>query len=173
MIALTLLLELTSACGVQLPTRLATLPRQRTYNITVDTLGVAASITVPLDTAWARLPAVYQSLGLPVQERDEPLRRMGTCSYRLHGRLKGVPLSRYLDCGELRNVPNADRLEVDLLVLTAVRNDPNLGPSVATFVLASAGESVASRQRHWCLSSGLLETKIRDLVEAGPSSNDD
>ena len=153
-----------AGCSTPLPTRLPTQPRGRRYNITVDTLGVEASVAGPADSVWARLPAVYATLGLEIQERDERMRRLGVCSMRFRGRLSGTPLSRYLDCGELRGVSNADRLEVDLVVLTTVRDDPASGVSISTFVIGNAAESSGSSNRLWCTSNGGLEARIRDAV---------
>ena len=163
------LLTLTLAgCATPLPTRLPTQPRGRRYNISIDTLGVEASIAGPADSVWSRLPEVYASLGLQIQERDDRMRRLGVCAMRVRGRLSGTPLSRYLDCGDLRGVSNADRLEVELVVLTTVKDNPPSGVSVFTFVIGNAAESAGSSNRLWCTSNGGLEARIRDaLTQAG------
>lgn len=164
MIAFALVLEL-AACSTQLPTRLPSQARQRSYTIAIDTLGIEAPLTGTADSAWRVLPAVYASLDLPVHERDEAGRRLGACWIRVRLRLSGVPLSRYLDCGELRNVPNADRMEIELLVLSRVKQDAQGGTTLSTFVLATAGESAGSSNRIWCLSTGALESRIREAVQ--------
>ncbi|HET9515367.1 MAG TPA: hypothetical protein VFO95_15655 [Gemmatimonadales bacterium] len=165
MYALAVALELMTACGTQLPTQLPPLAGRRSIAMSVDTTGVASAIGMPADSAWALLPAIYQELGLPVHERDEKSRRQAACWIRVRGRLGKTPLSRLIDCGELRSVPNADRLQVELLVLTSVRQESHGGTTVSTFVLGTAGESAGSANRVWCLSTGGLETRIREALE--------
>jgi hypothetical protein len=165
MIAFALALEL-AACGTQLPTRLPSQTRQRRYTIAVDTLGVESALSGSADSAWKVLPAVYERLELPIHERDEASRRLGACWIRVRQRLSGAPLSRYLQCGELRAVPNADRMEIELLILSRVSRDAFGGAILSTFVLATAGESAGSSNRIWCLSTGALESRIRDAVQA-------
>jgi hypothetical protein len=163
-IVLALALEL-AACGAPLPTRLPGPARQRTRTVAIDTLGVEAALTGAADSAWKVLPAVYASLDLPIHERDESSRRLGACWIRIRMRLAGVPLSRYIECGELRNVPNADRMEIELLVLSRVGSDTHGATTLFTFVLASAGESAGGGNRTWCLSTGALESRIREAVQ--------
>jgi len=50
---------------------------------------------------WAELPAVYAELGLPVNDSDPALRRLGTCFFKVRVRLGAEPRSSYLDCGEI------------------------------------------------------------------------
>lgn len=98
-------------------------------------------------------------MGLPLDENDPVTRRLGSCWRRVRGRLAGASLSRYLDCGELRQVPNADRSDVDLLALTSVREEHGV-TGVATVVLGWANVEGGGRQ--WCQSRGALEKKIQD-----------
>lgn len=153
------------ACGTQLPTRVTATARTRAYTITVDTLGTDLTVPGAADSVWRVLPAVYESLGLPVHENDARLQRLGTCWARVRRRAANLPLSRLLDCGEVRSVPNADRLEVELLALTTVKAGAQ-GTSISVFVLGSAAESAGSANRMWCVSTGVLEGRIRDGVAA-------
>lgn len=171
MIAFALVLEL-AACGTPLPTRLPSQTRQRRSTIAVDTLGVESALSGSADSAWKVLPAVYERLELPIHERDEAARRLGACWIRVRQRLLGGPLSRYLQCGELRAIPNADRMEIELLILSRVSRDASGGAILSTFVLATAGESAGSSNRIWCLSTGVLESRIRDAVQAALSAPD-
>lgn len=165
MYVLAVVLDLMAACGTQLPTQLPPLAGRRSIAMSVDTTGVTSAIGMPADSVWALLPAIYQELGLPVHERDEKSRRQAACWIRVQGRLGKTPLSRLIDCGELRSVPNADRMQVELLVLTSVRRESHGGTTISTFVLATAGESAGSANRVWCLSTGGLETRIREALE--------
>jgi len=164
MFALALALEL-AACGTQLPTQLPSQTRQRRYTIAVDTLGVESALSGSADSVWKVLPAVYARLELPIHERDEATRRLGACWIRVRQRLSGAPLSRYLQCGELRAVSNADRMEIELLVLSRVSRDAFGGAILSTFVLATAGESAGASNRMWCSSTGALESRIQEAVQ--------
>ena len=156
-----LLAALLLACPGQLPTEVTTFAGSRKYTIDVDTVGVTTPVSVSADSAWSLLPAVYASLGLPLDEHDAKAKRLGTCWKRVRGRLGGSQVSRYLDCGELRQMPNADAHDVDILVLTAVRQDGG-SAGIATIVLGWA--NVPGGGRQWCQSRGALEKRIHDAV---------
>jgi hypothetical protein len=149
-------------CPAQLPAEVTAFAGSRRYTIDVDTLGVTTPVSVSADSVWNLLPPVYASLGLPLDEHDAKAKRMGTCWKRVRGRLGGSQVSRYLDCGELRQVPNADAYDVDILVLTAVRLESG-SPGIATIVLGWANAPGGGRQ--WCQSRGALEKRIRDAIE--------
>jgi hypothetical protein len=154
---------LTAACPSPLPAEVSAFAGTRKYTIDVDTLGVTLPVPISADSAWKLLPGVYASLGLPLDENDAKARRLGTCWKRVRGRLGGSQLSRYLDCGELRQVANADRSDVDILVLTAVREESG-AVGVATVVLGWANSPEISGGRQWCQSRGALEKRIQDAV---------
>ena len=152
---------LLAGCPAQLPVEVTAFAGSRKYTIDVDTVGVTTPVSVSADSAWSRLPEVYASLGLPLDERDAKAKRMGTCWKRVRGRLGGSQVSRYLDCGELRQMPNADAYDVDILVLTAVRQEGG-SAGIATIVLGWANAPGGGRQ--WCQSRGALEKRIQDAV---------
>ena len=156
-----LLPALLASCPAQLPAEVTAFAGSRKYTIDVDTLGVTTPVGVTGDSAWALLPGIYASLGLPLDEKDAQAKRLGTCWKRARGRLGGSQLSRYLDCGELRQMPNADAYDVDILVLTAVREEGG-SPAIATIVLGWA--NVPGGGRQWCQSRGALEKRIHDAV---------
>ena len=57
--------------------------------------------TVPFapDKVWLVLPAVFDSLGVSVATLEPTKRLIGNQSFKVRSRLKSVPLSRYIDCG--------------------------------------------------------------------------
>lgn len=59
-------------------------------------------------------------------------------------------------------MPNADRFEVDIVVLTAVRAEDGV-TGLATVVLGWAIEG--GTPKHWCQSRGALEKKVKDGIE--------
>ena len=153
---------LLAACPAQLPVEVTAFAGSRKYTIDVDTVGVTTPVSLSADSAWSLLPAVYASLGLPLDEHDAKAKRLGTCWKRVRGRLGGSQVSRYLDCGELRQMPNADAHDVDILVLTAVRQEDGSAAGIATIVLGWA--NVPGGGRQWCQSRGALEKRIHDAV---------
>ncbi len=157
---------LSISCPAALPTQVSAFAGTRKYSIPVDTLAVLIPVSLPADTIWKRLPGVYRTLGLPVHENNPFTRRLGSCWYRIRGRLAGSSLSRYLDCGELRQMPNADRNDVDIVVLSAVREEDGV-TGVAVLVLGWANDSGGS-SRQWCQSRGVLEQKIKEGIEKAP-----
>lgn len=160
-----LLAALLISCPAQLPAEVTAFAGSRKYTIDVDTLGVTMPVSVSGDSAWSLLPAVYASMGLQLDENDAKAKRLGTCWKRLRGRLGGSQVSRYLDCGELRQMPNADAYDVDVLVLSAVRQDDG-SAGIATIVLGWA--NVPGGGRQWCQSRGALEKRIHDAVGKSP-----
>ena len=160
-----LIAVLVLSCPGQLPAQVTAFAGTRKYTVEVDTLGITTPVPVGGDSAWALLPGIYESLGLPLDEHDARVKRLGTCWKRVRSRLGGSQLSRYLDCGELRQMPNADAYDVDVLVLTAVRQE-NGSPVIATIVLGWANAPGGGRQ--WCQSRGALEKRILDAVGKSP-----
>jgi hypothetical protein len=152
---------LLGGCPAQLPVEVTAFAGSRKYTIDVDTVGVTTPVSVSADSAWNLLPPVYAALGLPLDEHDAKARRLGTCWKRVRGRLGGSQVSRYLDCGELRQMPNADAYDVDVLVLTAIRQEGG-SAGIATIVLGWANAPGGGRQ--WCQSRGALEKRIHDAV---------
>jgi hypothetical protein len=150
------------SCPGQLPAEVTAFAGSRKYTIDVDTIGVTTPVPLTGDSVWTLLPGIYASLGLPLDENDAKAKRLGTCWKRARGRLGGSQLSRYLDCGELRQMPNADAYDVDILVLTAVRQEGG-SAGIATIVLGWA--NVPGGGRQWCQSRGALEKRIHDAVE--------
>lgn len=139
--------------------------RSRRYAQNLDTLGVESSLSAPVARIWAALPAVYADLGLEVNFREPSPKRTGTCYQQVHGRLGREALSTYLDCGDSRSVPNADRFDVALTVLTTVVAVSDQTAKVYTFVLGAGNDGASSTGRVWCYSKGALEDLIRKRLE--------
>jgi hypothetical protein len=155
-------LLLAIVCPLSLPVEVSAFAGTRQYTIPVDTLGMVLPVVLPADSIWKLLPGIYASLGLPLDENSPAVKRLGTCWKRVRGRLAGSSVSRYLDCGELRQMPNADRNDVDLLVLTSVRAESGV-TGVATVVLGWANDN-GGGGRQWCRSTGALEKRIQDSI---------
>ncbi len=139
--------------------------RNRRLSQNLDTLGVEGSLSAPVARVWAALPAVFAELGLEINFRDLSPKRTGTCYQQVHGRLGREMLSTYVDCGDSRSVPNADRFEIALTVLTTVVPASDQTTRIYTFVLGAGNDGTSSTGRVWCYSRGAIETRIRKLLE--------
>lgn len=141
--------------------------RSRMYTRVIDTLGVGSAVRAPTDLVWSVLADAYADLGMHVNFREPAGRRLGVCYQQLRTRLGIHPLSSLVDCGETRSIPNADRYEVALTVLTTVQPEGNDASKVYTFVLGVALDaSGASSNRVWCYSKAALEARLRERIEA-------
>jgi hypothetical protein len=125
--------------------------------------------TIPfaVDRVWRALPAVYDSLGIPVASLDPVKRTMGNEGFKLRGRLKSVPLSRYVDCGNSTQIgPNADSYEVVLTMLAEVRPAESGAATVTVTFQALARPANFAQEYSQCSSKGVLETRLIDLLKA-------
>lgn len=131
--------------------------------ITIRTSGrsVAAEVPLPLEQAWAALPAAYEALGLrgggPAGERLFGVQRMDVSRA-----LNGVRLSRYLDCGATVSVPNADSYAVTLQVSTLLTPSTAASTRAETLVQATARPRDTSGNPVACTSTGALERQIAE-----------
>lgn len=135
----------------------------------ISTPGEIASNvqTLPfsVDQIWRVLPAVFDSLGIPVQTLDAVKHTIGNAGFAIRHRLKNVPLSRYIDCGTSQLGPSADDYDVRLTLLTDVRRDDG-GATLTTSVQAVARPMNYAQEYSSCNSRGLLEQRIIDLLRA-------
>ena len=116
---------------------------------------------------WRSLPAVFDSLGIPVANLDAPKRTMGNSSFKIRGRLKNVPLSRYIDCGTSTQIgPNADSYDVNLSLLAEVRPADGGASSLVTIFEAVAKPANFAQGYSQCATKGTLESRFVDLVNA-------
>ncbi len=122
-------------------------------------------MAVPSARIWDALPAVYDSLGLPITDRNVQARTIGTSSLKLRRRLGNVPLSRYLDCGNTQGSPSADSYDVLLTVTTRLAPSAD-STAVITRVEALARPTFVSGEYVNCGSTRALEKRFFDLLSA-------
>ncbi len=157
-------------CGGTPMERQLPINRGRGYTTPLDTLGLESSIRVGAARAWEVLPAVYTDFGLTINFREPDTKRLGTCYQTMGKRLGKEPLSTFVDCGETRGDSNADRYDVQLIVLTTVRAGSTGEAILSTFVLGVGRDPSSSTNRRWCYSRGALEERIRAGVETKAQS---
>jgi hypothetical protein len=131
-----------------------------------DDAASTRKVTMAADQVWRLLPSVFDSLGIPVTSADPAKRTIGNDGFNVRGRLKGVPLSRYIDCGGSTGIgPNADSYQVNLLFLVGVRPADG-GSSVSTTLQAMAKPVNFAQDYSACSSKGTLETRLVELLSA-------
>lgn len=114
---------------------------------------------------WNALPAVYDSLGLPITDRNVESRSIGTTSFKLRRRLGNVPLSRYFDCGDTQGSPSANSYDLVLTVATTLAPAGD-STTVSTNVNALARPVFVSGEYVNCGSTRALEKRFFDILTA-------
>lgn len=120
-------------------------------------------IAAPAARIWDALPAVYQTLGLPITDRNAENHTIGTTSYKVRRRLGNVPLSRYIDCGSTQGSPSADSYEVLLTVATQLTPAGDT-TAVSTTVDALARPVFVSGEYINCGTTRALEKRFFDAL---------
>lgn len=118
-----------------------------------------------VDQVWRVLPAVFDSLGIPVGTLDGVKHIIGNPGFAVRRRLKNVQLSRYIDCGSSQLGPSADDYEVRLTLITELRSVEG-GATVSTSLEAVARPVNYAQDYSRCTSRGTLEQRIVDVVQA-------
>ncbi|KPJ95963.1 MAG: hypothetical protein AMS18_01910 [Gemmatimonas sp. SG8_17] len=113
--------------------------------------------------AWGALPAVYDSLRVPIAVVDTVNMRLGTGAFQ-PSRIGGKRLSRYLDCGRGMTGANADTYGVTISLVTWVSEQSGGGTQVHTAIQASAKARDVNSYPVNCSSKGVLEMEIAELV---------
>ncbi len=138
--------------------------QQGTTMTTVSSVSPGvATVFSPIDEVWRVLPAIYDSLGIPVDRLDHAKHVIGNTGFRLRRRLGGVSLTRYLDCGHAQGGPSAETYEVNLSVLTELQ-PAQRGTTAATVVQATARPVTFVGEHTPCKSTGGLEKSIARLL---------
>jgi hypothetical protein len=128
--------------------------------------GTEARINAPPSSVMAVLSQVYPDLGIPIATMVTTTGQVGNTNYRVPGhRLKTMPLSRILDCGqESVSGTRADVDEITLNVMSTIKPVGDSGSVVSTYVSALARPFGTSSDPVTCASSGALENIINDRV---------
>lgn len=126
--------------------------------------GYLFELAAPAEEAWAELPAVYESLGLPLAFVDAERWELGNGGWSLPERLDGERPSHWLDCGRgIAATPNADAYDVVMSIRSGITATAS-GSAVETALTGSAGPRDASGGVVACSSRGTLEERIGELL---------
>lgn len=159
-------------CAVAVPA--AAVAQERTvivapgysYYVLLDTLGVPSAVSAPREEVFRALLSVYEALKVPLSLEDPVGFRVGNAGFRRTRSFAGRRISAWLFCGEGLTGPFADYYRVTMSLHTLVQPGPDGGSRLRTALLAAAENlSEGSRQPVACTSQGLLEDRIRAMVE--------
>jgi hypothetical protein len=128
--------------------------------------AATATIAAPLDAVWKSLPAVFDSLGIPVNSLDQSTRSFGNAGFKLTKRLGKTALSEYIDCGKTQAFQSADTYEIYLVVMLQLHSPDPAKTMIATSVQASGKPLTVRGDYTRCSSKAELENRIVDRIRA-------
>jgi hypothetical protein len=128
-------------------------------------------VSAHVDAVWRALPAVYDSLAVPVTTLISQSRTIGNEGFKIRRRLGKTPLSTYLECGRSQVEPNANEYEISMSVVTSAHASDSTLTTVTTTVQASARGLQFAGQFSQCTSKGALETKLQALLKQALEAN--
>jgi hypothetical protein len=136
------------------------------FNMTASNAASVSKVSFPIDRVWRLMPAVYDSLKIPLTTLDGAKHLVGNEGMKIRQRLGGVPLSRYIDCGQAQIGPSADSYDVFLAVTTTVRSVSATETEVATIVESQAKPITYAQEYSRCSTKGTIETTIASILAA-------
>lgn len=145
-----------------------TVGRSDIGTLVMSTTGSAEVTALPYsaDAVFRILPAVFDSLGVPVASLEPSKKEIGNPGYRIRSRLGKTSLSRYLDCGSTQIGANADNYDVVLTVMATVVADGASMSKLTTVVEAQARPATYNQAYSRCSSKGGIETRLAELAKA-------
>ena len=132
---------------------------------TAEDRAAAVTIAVKPEVAWAKLPAVYEELALPVNLYVDQTKQIAAKSAHVRGRLGKTRLGQLITCGtDITGEEKANIYEVTLDVGTAVSAAPDGKTHVLTMVTANARPMATSGDPVRCVTTGQLEKRIANAI---------
>lgn len=129
--------------------------------------GQKALLAASRDAVWAKLPAAYESLGLPLTVKDDATYRLGNEQVKVRRVLKGVPARSIVDCGSDLNGEKAETYEIKITIETTVAATRSADTSEVTTTLSAFGRSPSFNNGDvQCGTKGELESRILRYVRA-------
>jgi hypothetical protein len=124
-----------------------------------------ATIAAPIADVWRVLPAVYESLNIPLSTVDSLTHSIGNAGFNIRRRLGSVPLVRLIDCGTTQGGPSAETYDIHMAVSSQVHAG-DAGTIISTTVEPMGKPAAFSGEYIRCSSTGVLESRIADAVKA-------
>ena len=126
----------------------------------------AVVIGAPVDRVWNVLRAVYDSLGITLDNVDEVRRVVGHSGMKLHRTLGKMPLTKIIDCGSTQGFPSADSYEIQFSIFTQLSSGDNGTTRLVTTVTAVGRPMAFAGEYVKCSTKGALESTIVDAVKS-------
>jgi hypothetical protein len=123
------------------------------------------AIDHPVNRVWDALPAVFDSLGLPISEHDPANHIIGIAGMKAHKQLGKTSLAKYIDCGSAQGYPSAETYDIQLSVRTQVESHDKNATTIGTVVEAVGRPMAFSGEYVRCSSRGALEEAIVDELK--------
>lgn len=146
-------------------------PERRYEFQTIDDGRVTSHVVrAPADRAWRELFTVYEDLGIAIGSFDTLALVLGSPRVKARRALKGVRLSRILECGSTVVGPNADSYYIAFDMTTKL--EPLAGgiTGVKTRLKAQASPASVATNSLACSSTGWLEERIAKLLSERTTS---
>ena len=129
----------------------------------VGTSGQKATVAAPRDAVWAKLPAAYESLGLPLSFKEDAAFRLGNDQIKARRALNGVQLRTIVDCGSDLNGEKAELYDIKLTIETSVAAVGDAA-ELTTMVSALGRSPMSGGNEVPCSTKGELERRILRYV---------
>lgn len=136
------------------------------FKLADNTTSNVSRVAFPIDKVWRTLPAVFDSLKIPLTTADGAKHLIGNSGMKIRQRLGTVQLSKYIDCGQAQIGPSADTYDVFLSVMTTVRSVSPTESEIQTTVESAAKPITFAQEYSRCSTKGKIETSISDIVAA-------
>lgn len=127
--------------------------------------SIRGTVSAPVETAWRALPGIYASIKIPLTVINDSAHFLGNEGLKIRRAIGGQPLMRYLDCGSGSGGPNAETFDIRLAIYTQLRPAGGTASTATTTIQASARNPSFNSAEMACMSNGLLEQRINDLLE--------
>lgn len=138
-----------------------------------DAVPFRRVLQVPMETAWAVLPQVFEELGYPSGPHVYAEERVYvTPTLRINGRLYAGDLnSLYLDCGHTpEGEPAADVYSIAFAIMARLTPQDSVSTIAEVIVDGTARDRVERSGGVPCTGTGRLEAAILQRLEAGVRS---
>ena len=129
--------------------------------------GQTVHVGASRDAVWAKLPAAYESLGLPLGFREDARYRLGNDQIKARRALNGVQMRSILDCGSDLNGEKAETYDIKLTIETSIAQASTADAAdVTTIVSGLARSPNFGGNDISCSTKGELERRILRFVRA-------
>lgn len=135
------------------------------FEVRRDDQSTSSIVAFPIEQVWRALPAVFDSLEVPVGRVDSVARVFGSEGVRIRKRIGGEAISRYFDCGTTQIGPNADSYDVLLILLTTLRPGPANTTTITITAEASARPVARSQPYIGCSSRATLDVRLVGILK--------